>query len=138
MVPIIADKIEIFMAVTSHGCSGNVVASTCGSSFVANRLSGVESTIAPINKVYRAPTRKIEYVSALGMFFSGFFTQLNSDAAHSKPKKPKMTTRVASKTFSSPYGANGVNRLTFIFVRDNMVIARIGSTVQVIKILCPS
>lgn len=70
---------------------GKIIASVSGSGTRApvKYSSGVERMSDVTNNVYTRPTMTIEYVSARGTLRCGFWTILNKDAAHSKPKKAK-------------------------------------------------
>ena len=83
------------------------------------------------------PTIMMEVTSARGTFRSGFFTIANNDAAHSKPKNPKIIFRVALSTLLNPCGAKGNRLLMSSFVKHISVVAISGNTVVQIKIYCP-
>ena len=103
-MPNIADKMAICMVVIIHVLLGKICASVSEIGIVGlvKRCNGVERINDTTYKQYTKPTITMEYVSARGTLRCGFSTILNRDAAHSKPKKPKITKRVALKILVNP------------------------------------
>ena len=96
--------------------------------------NGVESIIDITKIMYNIPTIIIEYVSARGKLRCGFFIKGKRDVAHSNPKKPKITTRVACKMFIRLNGGSGKKLLTSALSKHIPVMASIGKIVRIKRI----